>query len=88
MVNLTNNNNVFARTPAFSHSGDQIVFITERTYNVPIEESIREIHILDLRNNERKTVLETGANFEPMFIPMTTKLYFLSMKMVNFIFVW
>ena len=74
MVNLTNNNNDFARTPAYSHSGDQIVFITERTYNVPIEESIREIHIMDLRTNERKTVLKTGANFEPMFFPEDNKI--------------
>ena len=75
-VNLTNNNNVFARTPRYSHSGDQIVFITERTYNVPIEESIREIHILDLLTNNRKIILTAGANFEPEFFPNDNKILF------------
>lgn len=75
-INLTNNKNIFARAPKYSHSGDKIVFITETTYNVPIEESIREIHILDLLTDKREIILEGGANFEPEFFPNDNKILF------------
>lgn len=68
-MNMSNNNNVFATTPSYSHNGDKILFITERTYNVPIEESVREIHLIHLNTNKRKIILKTGANFEPKFFP-------------------
>lgn len=75
-INISDHTNIFARTPSFSHSGDKIVFITEKTYNVPIEESIREIHLIDLITNERKILLEEGANFEPKFFPDDDKIIF------------
>ncbi|MFC2088685.1 TolB family protein [Calditrichota bacterium] len=75
-INLSNNENIFARTPSYSHDADQIVFITEKTYNVPIESSIREIHLIDLNSNVRKTILKTGANFEPKFFPNDYKIIF------------
>jgi Tol biopolymer transport system component len=75
-INLSNNNSIFARTPSYSHSGDKIVFITERTYSVPIEESVREIHLIDLNTQERKIILKTGINFEPKFFHDDSKIIF------------
>jgi TolB protein len=74
-INLTNDP-AFDRNPSFSHDGQKIVFIAESTYNVPIEQSVREIHILDLETNERKIVLRSGANFEPKFFPDADRIYF------------
>ena len=68
-VNISNNSGVFARTPSFSHDGYKVVFITEKTYSVPIEQGIREIHLIDRSSTRRETILETGANFEPKFFP-------------------
>ena len=73
-VNLTNNKNIFSRTPSFSHSGEKIVFITERTYNDPNMKN--EIHIMDLKTNDRKIILDTGYNFEPKFFPDDNKILF------------
>ncbi len=75
-INISDNENAFARTPSYSSKGDNIVFINEKTSNVPIEDSIREIHHIDLNSNERRIILKTGANFEPRFFPDDNKIIF------------
>lgn len=83
-INITNNNNIFSRTPSFSHHGDKLVIITKRSYNIPDEQRNREIHLVDLNTKERKIVLETGDNFEPKFFPHDDKIIFVLYENVQF----